>query len=68
MLGVKNSTMLKCYEEWCLLGFSHTTAQTAGDSFGKAAKSKITEGCCLFLCPLLLHGHSLLCLVLEKHF
>lgn len=51
MWGMKNSTMLKCYQSgipWD--GFIPITVRAARDSFGKAAKSKITEWCLAFLC------------------
>lgn len=54
--------------KWYPLGFVPITVQAARDSFGEAAKSKITEQCWIFLCSWLWHGHSPFCLVLDKCF
>lgn len=67
MLGMKNSTMLKCYQNGVSWDPFILLCKLPGTALGKAAKQKITEGCWIFLSPLLLHGHSLLCLVLDKH-
>lgn len=56
--------------KWCPSRFIHTTVQTTGEALAKLLNQRSQKGAgfSLFLFSWFLHGHSLLCLMLDKYF